>query len=356
MVSSHSTPESQEVNWVRELSLLAYAQGKPLLSGKIKTEPEDFVVTELMEVSPSGQGEHYWLDISKTKCNTDFVAKQLARFAGVAHRDIGYSGLKDYYAQTRQWFSVWKPKGGEPDWSSFKPAGVEVHQVLKHNRKIRRGTHRANQFEIRIRDLVGEMSDLEQRLKRIQQQGVPNYFGAQRFGRDADNLNKAVALFSDQKTIKNQNLRSIVLSSARSWLFNVVTSARVDAGTWQTLQPNEPANLNASNSLFISQGDEKESQRLLNHDIHPTAPMWGEGVSKIMQSCSALADWEADKLAPYQRFQSGLEAARLAYQRRPIRCAVRQLNWQSEGNELVLSFELQRGQFATSVIREAVNV
>ena len=108
-----------EINWYEALQSLAYAQQKPVVSGDLKVAPDDFIVTELMDVIPSGEGEHYWLDISKTKCNTEQVAKQLARFANVAYRDVGYSGLKDFFAQTRQWFSVWKPKGGVPAWSEF---------------------------------------------------------------------------------------------------------------------------------------------------------------------------------------------------------------------------------------------
>ena len=357
MVNSETSLNEQESSvWNQRLQALNYAQKKPLLSGKIKLEPRDFIVTELMDVVPSGQGEHYWLDITKEQCNTDAIAKQLAKFSNVAYRDVGYSGLKDFNAQTRQWFSVWKPKGGEPDWGAFKIAGVQINQITKHNRKIRRGTHRANQFEINVSELCGERECLESRLENIAKQGVPNYFGVQRFGRNADNMNKAVSFFNGELQIKNRNLKSIVLSSARSWLFNEVVSARVGAANWQTLCENEPANLNGSNSVFFSQGNLEESQRLIDHDIHPTAPMWGEGAAKFMDQCTELANWESEILDSYKELQSGLENARLEYQRRALRCSVRNLRWQLGESELLLSFELQRGQFATSVLRELVNV
>lgn len=356
MVKSNTKFNRPPEYWVQELQSLAYAQSKPLLSGDIKVQPNDFVVTELMDVVPSGEGEHYWLDVSKIQCNTDTVAKQIARFSGVSHRDIGYSGLKDFNAETRQWFSVWKPKGGEPDWPSLKIPGVCLNQVVKHHRKIKRGTHRANRFAIKVRNLEGSKEALEQRLMTIKKEGVPNYFGVQRFGRNAENMNKAVALFDGQESIKNRNLKSIVLSAARSWLFNTVVSARVTAETWQRLCENEPANLNASNSLFISEGGDDELGRLLSHDIHPTAPMWGGGAEKVMDQCFALADWEADVLKPYGDLQSGLESVNMDYQRRSIRCSVGDLMWQFVDDGLLLTFELQRGQFATSVLREVVNV
>ena len=345
-----------DINWADALQSLAYAQGKPTVFGDIKVAPEDFIVTELMDVTPSGDGEHYWLDISKVKCNTEQVAKQLARFANVAFRDVGYSGLKDFFAQTRQWFSVWKPKGGEPTWSEFKIDGVTINQVVKHSRKIKRGTHRANHFSIIVRNLKGETTLLDDRLNQLRQTGVPNYFGAQRFGRNAENMNQAYQMLVLGKHVKNRGLRSLLLSSARSWMFNSVISARLEQGTWLELQENEPANLNASNSVFISQGDAQEQVRLDDHDIHPTAPMWGQGVEQVMSDSDALAKWETKILEPFQQLQQGLEDARLDYQRRAIRCVARDFSWQLYENELALNFELTRGQFATSVLREVVNV
>ena len=353
-LDSTQTLTKPDINWSQALKSLAYAYQKPRVSGELKAVPEDFVVTELMDVVPSGEGEHYWLDISKVKCNTDQVAKQLARFADVAYRDVGYSGLKDFFAHTRQWFSVWKPKGGEPAWNEFKMDGVTINSVAKHSRKIKRGTHRANKFDIVVQNLLGEVASLDDRLNKIKQGGVPNYFGEQRFGRDADNMNQAYDMLVFSKKIKNRNLRSLLLSSARSWMFNAVISARIEQGTWAVLQANEPANLNASNSVFTAQGDEHDQERLAHNDIHPTAPMWGDGVAQSMAQCPELADWEADILKPFNALQSGLESARVDYQRRAIRCVPQGLVWQISENNLALSFELTRGQFATSVLREVV--
>ena len=359
-------------DWHKALKGLAYAHQAPAVRAKLKVTPKDFIVTEIMDVTPSGEGEHYWLDISKAKCNTEQLAKALARFANVNARDVGYSGMKDFFAQTRQWFSVWKPKGGVPAWHEFKLDGVTVHQVIKHSRKIKRGTHRSNHFDIVLRDLesIPEGGDglgsLEQRLTQVQMHGVPNYFGEQRFGRNGDNMNQAYQLFTGQKKVKSRHLKGLLLSSARSWLFNSVVSARVEQGSWQTLVPNEPANLNSTNSVFQSQGGEDETQRLNDNDIHPTAPMWGDGEPKVMQACVELAQWERSIIEPFVVLQQGLESARLDYQRRPIRCIPQAMTWSFEVSDEVgqckpeshlnLSFELSKGQFATSIIRELVAV
>ena len=352
----HDSDASTAFNWNEILTQLSYANGKPEVRGVLKSTPEDFKVTELMDVVPSGEGEHYWLDISKVKCNTEQVAKALARFANVSPRDVGYSGMKDFFAQTRQWFSVWKPKGGEPAWHEFKLDGVTVHQAIKHSRKIKRGTHYANQFTIVIRDLEGDVSQLESRFAKVVEQGVPNYFGPQRFGRNADNMQQALDLFSGVKKVKSRHLKGLLLSSARSWLFNQVVSERVKQDCWQTLFAQEPVNLHATNSFFQSDGSDNETDRLSQFDIHPTAPMWGGRIDSMMSNCQDLLEWEQTVMSPYLCLQEGLEAAKVDYQRRSVRSVAKGFTWSIEGQSLTVSFELIRGQFATSVLRELVDV
>ena len=212
---------------------------------------------------------------------------------------------------------------------------------------------------------VDLLDSLEQRLLQVKAHGVPNYFGEQRFGRNCDNMNQVYEMFTGLKKVKSRHLRGMLLSSARSWLFNSVVSARVEQDSWKKLLPNEPANLNATNSIFQSQGGIEEIQRLNANDIHPTAPLWGEGEVKVMQPCVELADWEQLIMAPFAVLQKGLEGARLDYQRRRIRCAPQAMSWSflhsdefaddKHKSHLKLSFELAKGQFATSVIRELVN-
>lgn len=366
-----------KLNWSQMLSELSYANGMPNVSSLIKERPEHFVVIEQMDVEPSGEGEHIWLDITKIRRNTDAVAKSLARFAGVANRDVGYSGMKDFNAVTRQWFSVWRPKGEPLNWSKYEYEGVELNRIVNHSRKIKRGTHRSNRFEIRLAGLkiCGQSQDIQsllnQRLNTIQNQGAPNYFGPQRFGRNGGNMPQALALFRGEKRIKDRNLRSILLSSARSWLFNSVLSKRVENGTWQILYRGEQANLDSSNSVFTVEDVLLESDRLKALDIHPTAPLWGQrsgaqsndtlqsNASILASESSKLARIEQDVLEQYSELTRGLEAARLDYQRRPLRVIAKQLNWQyeqvsDEQLDCILSFELNRGQFATSVLRELV--
>jgi len=356
------TVEHQNIDWQERLDNLSFAYGRPDVTAQIKAVPEDFKVTEIMQVAPLGEGEHYWLDISKVGLNTDAVAKALARFANVAYRDVGYSGLKDFFAETRQWFSVWLPKGDEPDWSAFLMDNTQIHTVQKHTRKLKRGTHQGNRFEIALRNLDGDVAGLAQRIEQVKQRGVPNYFGAQRFGRQADNMNQANAMLLQGKRIKNRSTRSILLSAARSWLFNAVVSERVKEASWQHFYDYEPANLSGTNSIFITDGDAHDDERLKANDIHPTAPMWGEGGVQMMERSKELGKWELNILADYQDLCKGIENARVRYQRRALRATVPDLSWTfkecSEDSvnkqDLYLNFTLPRGQFGTSVLRELV--
>ncbi len=369
-MTANSTPELNSaldrLDWWQMLSGLSYANGVPEVTALIKQRPEDFIVIEQMDIDPSGAGEHIWLDISKVRRNTDSVAKSLARFAGVSNRDVGYSGMKDFNAVTRQWFSVWRPKGEPLDWSSYEFEGVEVNQIVNHSRKIKRGTHRSNRFEIRLSSLKSDEQTqdirlaLDKRFNTLREQGAPNYFGVQRFGRNAGNMPQALAMFRGEKRIKDRSLRSILLSSVRSWLFNSVVSERVKTDTWQMLFTGEPANLDSSNSVFTVEDALLENKRLKTLDIHPTAPLWGQGAESFSESASVdLANLEHNALAEYTELKNGLESARLDYQRRPLRVIAKRLKWKyeqvsDEQLDCVLSFELNRGQFATSILRELV--
>ena len=338
------------------LNSLAYANSAPMLQGQIKSVPENFRVTELMEVTPTGEGEHTWLDISKTQLSTDRVAKSLARYANVAYRDVGFSGIKDVRAVTRQWFSVWLPKNPSLDWSGFEMDGVTVHAAVKHSRKIKRSTHKANRFEIRVTGLQGELSELDGRIAELTAHGAPNYFGEQRFGRDANNLLKAESLFVDGRKIKDRNLRSMVLSSARSFLFNRVLSERVKNGSWRSLMPFEPAALDGSNAIFPSNQEPENADRLMALDIHPTAPMWGRGANRGTEAYADLAKFEAEILAEHSVLLEGLERAGLDYQRRSIRSIPQSFQVERHGNDVLFKFDLQTGQFATSILRELVGI
>lgn len=349
------------------MSTLPSPYSPTIVSATFKQQPSDFSVNERLDIDFSGTGEHLWLHIQKTKLNTNFVAKLLAQWAGIAVKDVGFSGLKDRHAVTTQWFSIRLPKKTAPTLSfeqfiDEKLAADESIQLLAqhwHHKKLNRGTHQANQFIIILRDIVGNRADIDQQLATIQVRGVPNYFGEQRFGQAGNNIDAAIELFTHQ-TIAGKKIHrkydqdkiSLYLSAARSQLFNAVLAKRIELGIWDNPIDGEVMNLAGSNSIFVAQSiDEVLMARLSSGDIHLTAPMWGAGELK---SCGKVNALELAVIADnplYQQLSNGLIDFGLKQQRRPMRMLPNNLHWQWQDDKtLVLEFELPAGSFATTII------
>ena len=323
------------------------AHGGAIFSGRIRQSAEDFVVTEVLGFEPDGEGEHDFLRVEKRHTNTVWLARQLADLAGIEARDVGYAGMKDRHAVTRQWFSVRRPAGKPADWSALEVEGAEVLEVTRNSRKLRRGAHSGNQFRIVVRgSAISDIKILDelvqQRTRTILEQGVPNYFGEQRFGREGGNVQLAESLFAGKRLKRDK--RSIALSSARAWLFNQVLQQRVDAGTWSELHVGDVASLDGSGSIFtVEDMDQEIETRCRALDLHPTGPLWGES--------SAHQASEIKVVETFPTLVAGLEKQTKAA-RRSLRLAVRDLKTSLEGDALVLDFYLARGGFATAVLRE----
>ncbi|MGI9202968.1 MAG: tRNA pseudouridine(13) synthase TruD [Woeseiaceae bacterium] len=326
------------------------AYGTGLIHGLIKQTPKDFEVTENLDFVLSGEGEHDYLWIEKTGANTSWVARMLARHAGIAQRDVGYAGLKDRHAVTRQWFSVRRPSRLGTNWNELNIEGVEILEAGRHQRKLKRGAHAGNRFRIALRQVRTDGIDVPHRLEAIRAGGIPNYFGVQRFGRDANNLDMAASVAAGKRL--RRDTRGIVLSAARSFLFNEILSARVVDGSWNKALPNESLNLDGSGSVFVAHEiDEVIVQRVADLDVHPTGALWGEVATDTEGAAAILERTVTEK---YPEYVACLRGARMKPARRPLRAVVRNLDWQIEGTDIYLEFALDRGSFATAVLRELV--
>lgn len=334
---------------------LPYAHGTPTSSATLKETPEDFVVTEILGFEPSGAGEHVFLWVEKKGENTEYVARQIARVAGVKPRDVSYAGLKDRHARTRQWFSVQLPGKSDPDWSGLNQDSINVLRTLRNDRKLRRGSARGNCFELTLRQLKGPTDALVQRLEAIQARGVPNYFGEQRFGREGNNVDKALAFFKDPKARIDPHLRGLYLSAARSELFNRILAQRVAMENWDRGIEGDVFMFPDSKSFFGPEPmTEALIERLDQHRIHPSAVLWGETPSTAQALAQAI---EEEATAPLRALREGLEAARLETARRPLRLTPQDLSVSIEEPALLkMAFTLPAGAYATTVIRELVTL
>ncbi len=294
------------------------------LSGRIRSKASDFQVDEIQQFSPSGVGEHVWLHIKKTGENTDWVGGLLAKVAGVPRREVSYAGLKDRNAVTTQWFSVQMPGREAPDWQAALPESVEVLAEKRHDKKLRRGALIGNTFTLILRHFKGDESELEETIERIKRQGVPNYFGAQRFGHNNFNIERAEKWFAGEFKIKDRAKRSMYLSAARSWLFNHILSARVDAGNWNQAIEGDVFMLNGSKSCFYEALNDDIIQRVAEHDLHPTAALWGRGRLASQGEMLALESKIADN---FNSLCKGLEKNGLKQERRAMRLSVEDLHY-----------------------------
>jgi tRNA pseudouridine13 synthase len=332
---------------------LPYAFGGPAGAGRLRAEPEDFTVREIPVCEPDGAGEHVWLWVRKRNANTEWVARQLARSAGVTPREVSFAGLKDRRALTEQWFSVQLPGKADPDWSGARIEGVEILRAARHSRKLKRGALRGNAFAIRLRDVTGAREQLEARLDAIARRGIPNYFGEQRFGREGGNLDAALAMLKGGGARTPRHLRGLYLSALRSFLFNQVLAARVADGSWERWLPGDVLQLDGRRAWFPADAEDATlTARVQALEIHPTGPLWGRGTPATQADVLRL---ETGCLVPFAEIREGLERAGLEQDRRALRVAVRELHWAWEADgRLSLEFTLPTGSYATALLRELV--
>lgn len=331
-------------------------------SGIFKKFPSDFEVIEQLGFSPeeNPNGQQHWLRIAKTGVTTEDLAKQLSKLLRIHPRDIGYSGLKDKHAVTEQWFTVQLPARLQLDWFSWwnehvtaerlRGGHAELRESIKSNKKLRRGTHKANHFRLTLRN-VTDKQGLENRLQALSLRGsVPNYFGPQRFGKYGDNVAQALAMARGEKHVGDRQLKSILLSSVRSWLFNSYLHRRL-AQNLPDLMEGDVVLLAGTHSYFtIECIDEIILERFRSGDILVSGPMYGETDSPARGEVRAFEDKLA---AEYPEFLKVLCDARMKFERRALYLPLSSLRWEwLEDTIIKLEFSLPAGSFATSVLAE----
>lgn len=332
----------------------AFAHGGPVIRGQLRRLPEDFEVEELRAFGPSGAGEHVWLEVEKRGANTEWGARELARFAGVSPMAVGFAGLKDRHALTRQAFTVHLPGRPDPDWTSLVIEGVRVLSASRHARKLARGALSGNRFRLVVREVEGDLAGVPGLLSKMEKAGVPNRFGEQRFGREAGNLSAALAMFSGRRVGKSE--RGRLLSTARSAIFNAVLDARVLAGSWNRGLEGDVFQIDGSGSIFGPEPvDDALIARVAAMGIHPTGPLWGRGEPRVAGEVAALEAAVADG-PTLALLAQGLKAAGLEAARRSLRVRVGGLafRWLDE-RTLELRFDLPAGAYATVVAAELVD-
>lgn len=326
-------------------------QDVPGIEGSLKGAPEDFLVEELPAYTPSGAGEHLYLWIEKRELNTQDAVARLAHVLGARPDGAGYAGLKDKRAVTRQWVSFHHV--GTPRAEELTLEGVRVLEVSRHVNKLRTGHLRGNRFTVRLAGVPPAHDQRAQAaLDRLAKDGLPNYYGSQRFGIEGQNLSAAWAWIVDGGRPPNKPfLRKLFVSTLQSALFNAWLAERLESGTYLSVLAGDIMRKEESGGLFASTDPEVDGARLLAWEISATGPMFGARMR------SAEAEAHQREIAVLNQF--GLTPEHFARverfgegTRRAARVRVTDIAHVREGQDLVLSFTLPKGSYATVLLSE----
>jgi len=332
------------LNWPR-------AHGLPQSTARFKCFPEDFQVNEFFAAPFSGQGEHVVVKIEKRGLTTEEVVKSLARLLAKPVNMISYAGLKDRLALTTQWLSIHAPGEEICGIEQLAAPGWRVLECTRHHKKLKPGFLTGNQFVVRLRE-VSQEDDLLQRIERVKESGVPNYFGEQRFGRNAGNLTRAEELLVHGCKVKDRFLKGMYYSAARSWLYNLILSKRVTEHCWNTPLAGDVMQLSGSNSIFVIDTVQDELlHRIKDKDIAPASTLPGKGKHKVKGLALALINEVYEHWAPWL---AGLERCGLEEAWRSNMLHVEEFSWSIKDNNAELSFILPAGAYATAVLRELI--
>lgn len=326
----------------------------PGIGGALRATLDDFRVDEIAAYEPSGEGEHVYARIEKRDMTTPFAVDRIARALRVDARDIGYAGLKDRHAVTTQWVSL--PRVDPAAVEALAIDGLRVLAVSRHKNKLRTGHLHGNRFTLRVTGL-GDVSLAIQSASVIATElrvsGCPNYYGAQRFGREGDNAERGLAWLRGASSAPRQHFeRKLFASAVQSMLFNRYLALRVEAGELARYIPGELAMRHPTGGPW--RVDPAEAQALYDaRQASGAGPMFGTRMLK--SEGEALAREEAVLAAASLTLDDFARARDLGEgTRRPVRMIVDDLSVEADGDAVKLAFSLPAGGYATALAREVM--
>jgi len=326
----------------------------PGLPGRLRTIDDDFLVDELPAYELSGVGEHLYLRFEKRGLTTHEAVRRLCRALDVDPRGAGTAGLKDRHAVTRQWMSVPCRDDARAQAIGETVEGVRVLTITRHGNKLRTGHLRGNRFVLRLRDVPeGREAEAGTLLARLAHEGVPNYYGEQRFGRDAQNAADARRFIVDgERPPRDPFRRKLLVSALQSELFNEVLAARVADGLLARAVDGDLLRKEDSGGLFTTDDQADAEARVAAFEVSATGPMFGARMRWPEREARAREERVLHEAglteAHLERFARDGEGTR-----RPLR--IRPTDVEAEvaaPGEVVLRFTLPKGAYATVLVRE----
>jgi tRNA pseudouridine13 synthase len=324
----------------------------PPAGGALGREPEDFRVDEDLGRALSGSGEHLWVRIKKTRMTTQDAIRLVARAARVNPGDVGSAGMKDKYAITTQWLSL--PIKKQPFEAWRIPRGVEVLEATRHDRKLRTGQLAGNHFQVRIHGVEADGLDKANAIvERLREEGLPNYFGAQRFGAGGLNLERALEWLASSgrgRGGRDRFHRKLYPSVIQSEVFNRYLTLRREIGL-EKLLTGDVVRLAGTGSTFVVEDPERERPRFEARDIFLTGPMVGPKIKQAtgvpreleLRAC-AEAGVDAEVMAALERHVDGTRRDLVVHPDPSVTAVAPSV--------LCLAFFLPAGSYATELVRQ----
>ena len=320
---------------------------------RIRQQPEDFVVEELAAEEPKGEGQHLWLWIEKRLRNTEDVLDDLARGLDLAPQDIGYAGRKDRRAVTRQWVSI--PAHAESRLADCPLPQAKILRQERHPYRLRLGELIGNRFILRLRGVAADQAaQLADALATLERRGMPNRFGAQRFGRDGQNAERGAEMLRKGRLRGPRRRAMLMLSALQSAVFNRVLENRGEA--YDQLLAGDLAYVHSSGELLQVNDPSVLEGRRAAGEVSATGPLVGSTMR-----WPRGADIEAEEAAmeafglPSLRRLDLPRSIKLFGDRRPLRVPVGELAMEpladgEGGQDLELRFQLPAGCYATVLL------
>jgi tRNA pseudouridine13 synthase len=330
----------------------------PGIGGKLRKTANNFIVEEIPLYEPQGKGEHLYVNITKEGLTTKEVQRKLANLFKIPITSIGFAGMKDKNARTTQTFSI---KVGRVDERFIEQTlsqikdnlPVTVNWAKLHKNKLRVGHLLGNRFIITITDLEVSPEEALEKVQRIKEEikrrGLPNFFGPQRFGLNGKNIRLGLEIIKGERSAVNNWTRRFLISSYQSYLCNLYLIYRLETGNFDKILKGDIAKKYDTGGLFEVENVEKEQIRYENHEISFTAPIYGY---KMWETKGPAQELEAKVLGETGMSMEQFRNAKIKGTRRLGRLLIPDLDVKLKSKDLVVSFSLPKGAFATTVLRE----
>jgi len=314
--------------------------------GIIRAVLEDFRVDEIPLYPFKGQGEFLMVRLEKRGHNTNHVMGELCNQLGIEPKKVGVAGLKDRHAVTTQWMSI--PAKLEKHLGNFQLEGVKILETALHDNKLGMGHLLGNRFEIRVRDAAGTVNRAQAVLDVLLERGLPNYFGPQRFGVDGRNAEEGLKLMKNKMRGGGSiPLKRFLVSAVQSQIFNAFVAARLERGIFDRLLEGDMAKKHDTGGVFRVLDAELETPRAQRGEVSALGTLFGRKAKPLTGAAGVL---EREILDAF-----GLEpedfSSRLG-DRRFTRVFITNASLEGTEDGYWLRFNLPRGSFATSVLRE----